>query len=143
MMDRWTPVAALAASLLASGAQAAGMPATKAAAMAAGAEPLSADEIAAALVGHTGDYRMAEGYDVWLHYGEGNALTGDRQDGEWAGRGFYAITDADRLCISWAEGNPGRLRCLDVVEHDGTIAKYNADGSINGHYLELEAGRTF
>jgi len=143
MIDRWTTAAVLTAVAFATGAYGADVPATKKAALAAGAQPLGADAIAETLVGHTGDYRSAKGYDVRLHYGADNALAGERQDGDWSASGFYAVTDSDMLCMSWGEGAPGRLRCLDVVEQDGTIAKYNADGSLNGHYLDLEEGATF
>lgn len=129
---------------------AAGMPVAGAAgtalesALASGATPMTADEIAARLVDHTGTWVDAAGEKtVLVYYGPDNDLHGQLVGGDWNGTGLYGVTDDGRVCISWDGIDNGRLRCLDVLRVDGTITKYNADGSLNGTYEGFQDGQTF
>lgn len=109
----------------------------------AGAERLKADTIADRFVGQTGTWVSADGSrKIDIFYGGDNALIARPVGGDGQMTGFYGITDTDRICISW-DGGDDRLRCLDVVETGGTIAKYNADGSLNGTYEAFSDGRSF
>lgn len=125
------------------GACAASADTTLQAALDGDAERLAADGIAERFVGRTGTWVSADGTrEIEIFCGEDNALSASPVDGDKQMSGFYGITDTDRMCISWNGGN-GRLRCLDVVESDGTIAKYNANGSLNGTYAQFTDGRSF
>jgi hypothetical protein len=107
------------------------------------AEQLVANEIAERFVGQTGTWVSGDGArKIEIFYGEDNALFASPVDEAKQRSGFYGITDTDRICISWDGGND-RLRCLDVVESDGTVAKYNANGSLNGTYAQFTDGRSF
>ena len=111
-------------------------------ALAEGAERLSADAIAERFVGHTGTWISASGEkEIAIHYGEDNALEAEMVGGGWTGTGYYGITDTDRICVSWDGRDAGRLRCLDVLVVDGTVTKFNADGSLNGTYAGFEEGK--
>lgn len=108
-----------------------------------GADRLDADAIVERFVGHTGTWVSPDGAKkINIYYGEDNGLFARPVGGEGQMTGFYGITDTDRMCISWDGGND-RLRCLDVVEDDRGIVKYNADGSLNGTYEQFSEGRVF
>lgn len=113
-------------------------------ALAGGAKKLSADEIAERFVGKTGTWTSPSGdKTIRIHYGEDNDLTGKMVGADWSGTGYYGIANIDKICVSWEPKDQGRLRCLDVLVVDGTVKKFNADGSLNGSYANFEPGKSF
>jgi len=109
-----------------------------------GARQLAADEIAEQFVGRTGTWVSPSGdKKIMIYYGRNNDLRGEMVGGDWSGTGYYAVTNTDRICVSWDGADTGRLRCLDVLIEDGTVEKYNADGSLNGRYEGFEDGKAF
>ncbi len=105
---------------------------------------MTADEIAERFVGKTGTWVSASGdRKMLIHYGEDNDLRATPVGGEGSATGYYGITNTDRICVSWDGRDEGRLRCLDVLMVDGTVTKFNADGSLNGSYAAFEEGKAF
>jgi len=133
------------AAVLAAGAVQADGRTEQEAALAAGAERLTADEIAERFTGNTARFAFAAGNrTVLVHYGADNRLAGRMvEGGDWVGEGFYGVADTNRICLSWEGLDAGRLRCLDVLVVDGEVRKYRADGSLMGTIAEVSAGRSF
>lgn len=116
----------------------------RAAALADGAQELTPDQIADQFVGRTGTWVAASGdKTVEVYYGADNDLHGNLVGGGWTGNGLYGVASDGRICISWDGPDDGRLRCLDVLLVDGTVVKYNPDGSRNGHYTAFTDGKAF
>jgi hypothetical protein len=114
------------------------------AALADGAQALTPDQIAERFVGRTGTWVAASGdKTVEVYYGPDNDLHGNLVGGGWTGSGLYGVATDGRLCIAWDGSDDGRLRCLDVLVVDGTVVKYNPDGSRNGHYTGFTDGKAF
>jgi hypothetical protein len=114
------------------------------AALAGGARALSPDQIAEQFVGRTGTWVAASGdKTVKVYYGPDNDLHSNLMGGGWTGTGLYGVTSDGRICIAWDGPDDGRLRCLDVLVVDGTVVKYNPDGSRNGHYTAFTDGKAF
>ena len=135
--------ATLASLTLVLSAQSASAGDTLNAALDGTAQRLGADAIADRFVGQTGTWVSADGSrKIDIFYGEDNALSAQPVGGDGQMTGFYGITDTDEMCISW-DGGGDRLRCLDVVERDGAVAKYNADGSFSGIYDGFRDGKSF
>lgn len=110
-------------------------------ALAAGGKQVNSDEIAGLVIDNTvtaslGDKRFL------FHYSPDNVISARLVEGGWSDAGFYGITDDDRVCVSMTK-DQGRLRCLTLVEQDGKISKYAADGSASFVLLEVREGKTF
>jgi hypothetical protein len=113
-------------------------------ALAQGADQLTSDEIARTLVGKSVKFVAASNdQEVWVHYGADNVVTGELIGGDWSGTGFYGVADDDQVCLSWQGRDEGRLRCLYLLEIDGTPHKFRADGSRAGALVRLEDGKVF
>lgn len=110
-------------------------------ALANGGVRLTADQIAAKIVGKTVTAMLGEKRFLF-YYSEDNVLTGQLIEGDWSDSGYYGITDDDRVCLSMTQ-DKGRLRCLILVEQDATIHKYNAAGEATFKLLEFRDGKTF
>lgn len=109
-----------------------------------GAKELSPDEIAETMVGKTGTWASPSGdMKIEIYYGEENDLHGDMIDGDWSATGLYGVTTDGHVCVSWHGRDEGRFRCLDVLMVDGTVTKFNPDGSVNGIYEGFEDGKAF
>jgi hypothetical protein len=111
------------------------------AALANGGKQLTADQIAARIVGKTVTAALGEKRFLF-HYSNDNVLSGRLLDGDWSDTGYYGITDDDRVCLSMTNDNH-RLRCLVLVEQGGTIRKYNSDGEATFELLEVRDGKLF
>lgn len=110
-------------------------------ALADGAKRLTAEQIAERFVGKTGTWVSASGdRKMLIYYGKDNDLHATPVGGDGKATGYYGITNTDRICVSWEGRDEGRLRCLDVLLVDGTVTKFNADGSLNGTYAEFAEG---
>ena len=109
-----------------------------------GGEALSADQIEEQFVGRTGTWVSASGgKKIRIYYGDDNNLEGRQVGGDWSDTGYYGVADDGSICISWDGIDAGRLRCLKVVIDEGTVFKFNADGSRNGRYISFDDGRSF
>ena len=104
----------------------------------AGATQLSADEIADLIVGNT--VTAASGEKRFLfHYSDDNVISGKLIGGNWSGKGYYGITDDNRVCLSMSK-DKGRLRCMTLLKQDGVVRKYRVDGSMGFELLEFQEG---
>ena len=110
-------------------------------AMQAGAARLTADQIAARLVGKTVTAVAGEKRFLF-YYSTDNVLSGKLIDGGWSGSGYYGITDDDRVCVSMSK-DKGRLRCMAVLEQNGTVKKYRTNGKMTFELLEFDDGKMF
>jgi len=106
-----------------------------------GATQLTSEQIAALLVGKTVTARSGE-KKFLFHYSEDNVLTGQLIGGDWSDAGYYGITDDDGICLSMSN-DKGRLRCLTLLDLDGTVRKYNAKGDMTFELLEFQDGKSF
>jgi hypothetical protein len=107
----------------------------------AGAKRLMADEIAERLTGKTVTFVSAKTGDKFLvFYGEANDAASKKVGGEGTNVGFYAVTDRDQVCLGWEGRDLPKLRCMDVVEIDGVLHKYKADGSLSGRIIDFADG---
>lgn len=131
----WIGTLVLSMLMAATGAAAAS---EQEAAMEAGAKQLTADEIAELIVGKTVTAKSGEKRFLF-HYADDNVLSGKLIDGDWSDTGYYGITDDDRVCLSITK-DQGRLRCLTLLESDGTVKKYNVDGDMTFELLEIQDG---
>jgi len=110
----------------------------------AGARALDADAIAELLVGKTVGFEPAGSDKTFLvHYGADNTVTGRLADGDWADTGFFGITNADTVCLSWHGSDEGRLRCMSVLEDGDGFRKFNPDGGLNGTLVSFTEGKAF
>lgn len=114
------------------------------AALEAGAERLTSDQIAERFVGQTVTFVSASGDKTFLiHYGEDNNVAGRMVGGGWSDTGYYAVANDDSICLSWNGSDKGRLRCMTVLVVDGVVKKYKADGSLSGSIVAFETGKAF
>jgi hypothetical protein len=110
-------------------------------ALASGGTRLTSDQISARITGQT--VSAAKGGKKFLfYYSDDNAISGEMVGGGWSGEGYYEITDDDRVCLSMTS-DKGRLRCLTLVETDGTIRKYDSTGNVSFELLGFQDGKTF
>lgn len=113
------------------------------AAIEAGAERLTADEIAERLTGKTVTFVSATTGDEYLvYYGEDNETAGKKVGADTTNTGFHAVTDRDQICLGWEGRDLPRLRCMDVLLIDGILHKFKADGTLSGRITELADGNT-
>lgn len=136
----------LAVSLAAAGPSlaSAGAATDLSAALNAGAEKLSTEQIVATFVGKTGHYHDGDSdRQMLISYGEDNVLAAKEVGGDGMRTGLFAVTDRDNICIGWDNRDLPRLRCMDVLLVDGVIHKYNSDGSLGGSFPEFEEGKSF
>jgi hypothetical protein len=111
------------------------------AAIKAGAERLSAEEIAKRLTGKTVTFVFAANDARFLvYYGENNEVAGKPVGGETIMTGFQAVTDRDQICLGWEGRELPRLRCMDVVLIDGVMHKFDAAGSLMGRVIDIAEG---
>jgi hypothetical protein len=145
MTHRCASALAAVLAICAVGAAQAGGRTALEAAVQAGGEQLTADEIAARIEGNTVRFAFADNDRVVLvHYGPDNRLAGKMiEGGEWSGAGIYGVADTDRVCLSWKGLDAGRLRCLTVLIVNGEMRKYRADGSLMGAVKAVSDGRIF
>ena len=103
-----------------------------------GARQLNAGEIARLVVGKT--VTAQSGNKKFLfYYGNDNVLRGRLLGGNWSDTGYYGITDDDRICLSVTK-DKGRLRCLSLLNLNGTVRKYNVQGKMTFELLEYQDG---
>ena len=132
-------LAALGLSLASAGAET-----DYAAALKAGAEKLSTEQIVATFVGKTGHYNDGDSdRQMLISYADDNVLTAKEIGGDGMRTGLFAVTDRDNICIGWENRDLPRLRCMDVLLVDGVVQKYNSDGSLGGSFPEFEEGKSF
>lgn len=114
------------------------------AALKAGAEKLSTEQIVATFVGKTGHYQDGDSdRQMLISYGDDNVLAAKEVGGDGMRIGLFAVTDRDNLCIGWENRDLPRLRCMDVLLVDGVVHKYNSDGSLGGSFPKFEEGKSF
>jgi hypothetical protein len=112
-------------------------------AMQAGAEKLTADEIAERLTGKTVTFVAAGNGDTYLvFYGSDNDAMSRKVGSDTVSSGLYAVTDRDQVCLGWEGRDLPRLRCVDVLLIDGVMHKFKADGTLSGRITELVDGNT-
>ena len=107
-----------------------------------GARALTAEEIAERYVGKTVTFRRGD-KQFLVYYGADNTVAGELIGGGWSDTGYYGITNANTICLSWASSDEGRLGCYDVLDLDGVVHKFNPDGSLAGNVLIFQDGKTF
>ncbi len=111
-------------------------------ALAKGAKQLTANEIIDRFAGKTVTFASASGGKRFLiYYGQGNDAVGKKIGGGWSDSGFYAVADNDTICLSWANRDKPRLRCMHVLLVDGVVQKFKADGSLSGSIEKFEEGK--
>lgn len=116
----------------------------RSAALNAGAEQLSAEQIVATFVGKTGHYQDGDSdSQMLISYGDDNVLVAKEVGGDGMRTGLFAVTDRGNICIGWENRDLPRLRCMDVLLVDGVVHKYNSDGSLSGSFPEFEEGKAF
>lgn len=106
------------------------------AALKAGAERLTADQIAELLIGNIVTAKSGEKMFRFF-YDPSNVVSGELTNGGWKGAGAYAITDTDQVCVSMAADN-GRYRCLTAVRKGDIVQKFNASGKMTFELLVFE-----
>jgi hypothetical protein len=114
------------------------------AAIEAGGQTLSADQIVEFFVGKTGHFHDGDSEgQMLISYGDDNVLAAKEVGGDGTRVGLFAVTDRGNICIGWENRDLPRLRCMDVLLVDGVVHKYNSDGSLSGSYPEFEEGKSF
>jgi hypothetical protein len=109
----------------------------------AGATQLGSDEIAERFSGKTVTFARPDEKVFLVHYGPDNAVSGSMVGGNWSDTGYWAVTNADSICLSWSQSDEGRLRCFDVLVVDGVAKKFNPDGSLAGDLENFADGKIF
>lgn len=109
----------------------------------AGATQLGSDEIAERFSGKTVTFVLPDEKAFLVHYGPDNTASGSMVGGNWSDTGYWAVTNADSICLSWSQSDEGRLRCFDVLVLDGVARKFNPDGSLAGDLEKFEDGKIF
>jgi hypothetical protein len=107
----------------------------------AGADRLTADQIAARLVGKTVTATAGEKRFLF-YYSNDNVLSGKLIGGKWSGSGYYGITDDDRVCVSMGQ-DKGRLRCMALLAQNGTVKKFNTAGKMTFELHKFDDGKMF
>ncbi len=111
-------------------------------ALSAGAQQLTANEIAERFAGKTVTFVSASGDKKFLiYYSEDNDIAGKMIGGNWSDTGFYGIADNNTICLSWINRDKPRLRCMHVLLVDGVVQKFKADGSLSGSIVAFEDGK--
>lgn len=112
-------------------------------ALAAGAERMTADEIAERLAGETVTFELASTGDRFLLYYDGaNGTLIKKVGSETVIEGFYAVSIADHVCLGSVGDEPIRLRCLNVLLIDDQMHKFELDGTFRGRVVEEVDGNT-
>lgn len=112
-------------------------------ALAAGAERMTADEIAERLAGKTVTFEFASTGDrVLVFYDGANGVLIRKIGSDAVVQGFYAVSAADHICLGTKGDEPIRLRCLNVLLIDDQMHKFEIDGSLRGRVVEEVAGNT-
>lgn len=112
-------------------------------ALAAGAERMTADEIAARLAGKTVTFELASTGDRFLVYYDGvNGTLLKKVGSDTVIEGFYAVSVADHVCVGTKGDEPIRLRCVNVLLIDDQMHKFELDGSLRGRVVEEVDGNT-
>ena len=110
-------------------------------ALAGGAKQMSADEISERLAGKTVTFQPAGSQDKYLVYYDGANGTLIKKVGtEAVSEGFYAVSVADHVCLGARGGDPIKLRCVNVLEIEGKMHKFELDGSLRGTVIEEDDG---
>ena len=133
-MTRIAPIAAAALLALTAPAFAGGSDLD--AAVKKGGEMLKSDQIAELIVGKVVTAKAGEN-TFRFFYDPANVLSGEMINGGWKGKGAFAITDTNQVCVSMAQ-DQGRYRCLTVVRDGDTVRKYNAAGKMTFELLGFE-----
>ncbi len=108
----------------------------------AGAQKLTAKDIAERFAGKTVTFVSASGDKKFLvYYSEDNDIAGKMIGGTWSDTGFYGIADNNTICLSWNGSDKPRLRCFHVLLVDGVVKKFKADGSLSGSVVKFEDGK--
>jgi hypothetical protein len=106
-------------------------------ALAAGAERMTADEIAERLAGKTVTFELAATGDRFLIYYDGaNGILMRKAGSEVVIEGFYATSVADHVCLGAGGDEPIRLRCMNVLLIDGEMHKFELDGAFRGRVVD-------
>lgn len=113
------------------------------AALSAGAQRMTSNEIAEQLAGKTVTFENAiSGSQTLVYYDGANGMILKPVGADERIDGFYAVDLADHVCTGVYGDEPLRLRCLNVVEIDGVIHKFELDGSLRGRIVEEAEGNT-
>ena len=104
-----------------------------------GARQLNSDEIAELVVGKTVTVSLGK-KQFHFYYSRDNVLSGKLIGGDGTFKGYYGITDDDRVCVSMAK-DKGRLRCMSLLEMDGTVKKYDTAGKVTFVLIEFQEGK--
>lgn len=112
-------------------------------ALAAGAERMTADQIAERLAGKTVTFEAAATGDRALIYYDGdNGMRIRKVGADDVFEAFYAVTDADHVCFGVKKDEPIRLHCVHVLLIDKQMHKFELDGSLRGRVVEEVDGNT-
>lgn len=109
----------------------------------AGATQLGSDEIAERFTAKTITFVLPDEKVFLVHYGTDNTVSGSMVGGNWSDTGYWAVTNADSICLSWKQSDKGRLRCFDVLVVNGVAKKFNPDGTLAGDLEKFEDGKIF
>lgn len=110
-------------------------------ALAEGAKRLTADQIVARLAGKTVTFeRAVSGDRALVYYDEGNGMLLRKVGSDTVLEAFYAVTTADHVCFGLKGDDPVRLHCVNALEIDGVIHKFELDGSLRGRIVEAVDG---
>ena len=110
-------------------------------ALAEGATRMTSDQIAERLAGKTVTFENASSGALALVYYDGSNGTLIKPEGaDEAVEGFYATTLSDHICLGLSGDEPMRLRCVNVLLIDGTMHKFEMDGSLRGRVIEEVEG---
>lgn len=105
----------------------------------AGATALTSQQIADRIVGKT--VTAMKGKKRFLfHYSANNVISGKLIGGGWSDKGYYGITDDNRVCLSMSKSDKGRLRCMSLLVQDGAVRKYSVDGRMTFELLKFQDG---
>ena len=108
----------------------------------AGAQNLTANEIAERFAGKTVTFAAASGDKKFLiYYSEDNEVARKMIGGNWSDTGFYGVADNNTICLSWNGSDKPRLRCFHVLLVNGVVKKFKADGSLSGSIVKFEDGK--
>lgn len=110
-------------------------------ALANGAERMTSEAIAERLAGKTVTFEYADsGAEALVYYDGANSFSLKALGSDDVIEGFYAVDLADHVCLGIESDEPMKLRCVNVLLIDGTMHKFELDGSLRGRVLEEASG---
>ena len=110
-------------------------------ALANGAVRMTGDQIAERLADTTVVFEnSASGARTLVYYDGENGTVLKPVGSNGSIKGFYAVDLADHVCLGVHGDGPMRLRCVNVLLVDGTMHKFELDGSLRGRVIEEAPG---